>query len=94
MIAKRVIFTGRVQGVGFRYTTKEIATGFDVCGTVKNQASVASTKPKILQVESCNSHHFHGGLEWPWILRLAHYPIRIGSQQFQRPHLLGPETKT
>lgn len=36
MIAKRVIFTGRVQGVGFRYTTKEIATGFDVCGTVKN----------------------------------------------------------
>lgn len=36
MIAKRVIFTGRVQGVGFRYTTKEIATGFDICGTVKN----------------------------------------------------------
>ena len=36
MIAKRVIFSGRVQGVGFRYTTKEIATGFDVCGTVKN----------------------------------------------------------
>lgn len=36
MIAKRVIFTGRVQGVGFRYTTKEIATGFDVVGTVKN----------------------------------------------------------
>ncbi len=36
MIARRVIFTGRVQGVGFRYTTKEIATGFDVVGTVKN----------------------------------------------------------
>ncbi|NIP97788.1 MAG: acylphosphatase, partial [Akkermansiaceae bacterium] len=36
MIAKRVIFSGRVQGVGFRYTTKEIATGFDVCGTVRN----------------------------------------------------------
>jgi acylphosphatase len=36
MIAKRIIFTGRVQGVGFRYTTKEIATGFDVVGTVKN----------------------------------------------------------
>ena len=29
MIAKRVIFSGRVQGIGFRYTTKEIATGFD-----------------------------------------------------------------
>ena len=36
MIAKRVIFTGRVQGVGFRYTTREIANGFDVVGTVKN----------------------------------------------------------
>ena len=38
MIAKRVIFSGRVQGVGFRYTCKEIATGFDVLGTVKNLA--------------------------------------------------------
>lgn len=38
MIAKRVIFIGRVQGVGFRYTCKEIATGFDVCGSVKNLA--------------------------------------------------------
>lgn len=36
MIARRIIFTGRVQGVGFRYTTKEIATGFDVVGTVRN----------------------------------------------------------
>ena len=36
MIAKRVFFTGRVQGVGFRYTTREIATGFDVVGTVRN----------------------------------------------------------
>lgn len=36
MIAKRVIFTGRVQGVGFRYTAKEIATGYDVVGSVKN----------------------------------------------------------
>lgn len=36
MIAKRVIFGGRVQGVGFRYTTKDLARGFDVCGWVKN----------------------------------------------------------
>lgn len=36
MIAKRVIFSGRVQGVGFRYTTKDLARGFDVCGWVKN----------------------------------------------------------
>ncbi len=36
MIAKRVIFEGRVQGVGFRYTVKDLARGFDVCGSVKN----------------------------------------------------------
>ena len=36
MIAKRIIFEGRVQGVGFRYTTKDIARGFDVCGSVRN----------------------------------------------------------
>lgn len=36
MIAKRVIFSGRVQGVGFRYTAKDLARGFDVCGWVKN----------------------------------------------------------
>jgi acylphosphatase len=36
MIAKRVIFEGRVQGVGFRYTVKNLARGFDVCGGVRN----------------------------------------------------------
>ena len=36
MIAKRAIFEGRVQGVGFRYTVKQLASGFDVLGNVKN----------------------------------------------------------
>jgi acylphosphatase len=36
MIAKRVTFEGRVQGVGFRYTVKDLSRGFDVCGWVKN----------------------------------------------------------
>jgi acylphosphatase len=36
METKRVIYEGRVQGVGFRYTTKDLARGFDVVGTVKN----------------------------------------------------------
>ncbi len=34
----RVIYAGRVQGVGFRYTVKQIATGFDVTGWVRNLA--------------------------------------------------------
>ena len=36
MIAKQVIFEGRVQGVGFRYAVKELSRGFEVCGHVKN----------------------------------------------------------
>jgi acylphosphatase len=36
METKRVIYEGRVQGVGFRYTTKDLARGFYVVGTVKN----------------------------------------------------------
>ena len=38
MTSKRVIFEGRVQGVGFRYTVKDLARGFDICGWVKNLA--------------------------------------------------------
>jgi acylphosphatase len=36
MIAKRVSYEGRVQGVGFRFSVKSIATGYDVVGSVKN----------------------------------------------------------
>jgi acylphosphatase len=31
-----VVFSGRVQGVGFRYTTREVADGFAVTGWVQN----------------------------------------------------------
>ncbi len=34
---REVLFSGRVQGVGFRYTTREIAARFPVVGFVKNQ---------------------------------------------------------
>jgi acylphosphatase len=32
----QVLYSGRVQGVGFRYTVKATAAGFDVTGTVRN----------------------------------------------------------
>jgi len=38
VITKRVIYSGRVQGVGFRYTCKDIARGYDVTGSVRNLA--------------------------------------------------------
>ena len=31
-----VLYEGRVQGVGFRYTAQNLATGFEVSGTVRN----------------------------------------------------------
>jgi acylphosphatase len=33
---RHVYFSGRVQGVGFRYTVKNIAMRFNVCGYVRN----------------------------------------------------------
>ncbi len=36
MVAKQVFYSGRVQGVGFRYAAKQLASGFDVSGWVRN----------------------------------------------------------
>lgn len=36
MIARQVLFEGNVQGVGFRWSVKQIAKGFDVTGWVRN----------------------------------------------------------
>lgn len=36
MIRRSVYFSGRVQGVGFRYTTVQISEGFEVSGYVRN----------------------------------------------------------
>ena len=31
-----IFYSGRVQGVGFRYTVMKVAAGFEVTGTVRN----------------------------------------------------------
>ena len=33
-----ILYAGRVQGVGFRYTVKTVATGFEISGHVRNLA--------------------------------------------------------
>ena len=38
MTARHVFFEGRVQGVGFRWTVKNLARGYEVTGWVKNLA--------------------------------------------------------
>jgi acylphosphatase len=32
----QVFYSGHVQGIGFRYTAKTVAAGFEVTGTVRN----------------------------------------------------------
>ena len=36
MTGRHVFYEGRVQGVGFRYTCKSLARGYDVVGWVRN----------------------------------------------------------
>lgn len=36
METRQVFFEGRVQGVGFRYSVKQVAAGYDVTGWVRN----------------------------------------------------------
>ena len=36
LVRVNVYYSGRVQGVGFRYTVKSLVTGYDVLGTIRN----------------------------------------------------------
>ena len=36
LVERQAFYAGRVQGVGFRFSTKQIATGFEVVGWVRN----------------------------------------------------------
>ncbi len=38
MVRRTIYFSGRVQGVGFRYNTARIAIGYEVSGFVENFA--------------------------------------------------------
>ncbi|MHC4975361.1 MAG: acylphosphatase [Planctomycetota bacterium] len=53
MIRARIIFTGRVQGVGFRATTASIASRFDITGWVRNEPdasvmAIAQGEPEVI----------------------------------------------
>lgn len=53
-IAKHVIFKGRVQGVGFRYTAHRAASHYDLTGFVRNLSD--GTVEAILQGTDANIH--------------------------------------
>ena len=42
-VRARVVFTGSVQGVGFRFTTRHTASGFAVTGFVRNESDGSVT---------------------------------------------------
>jgi len=75
MTTKRVIYDGRVQGVGFRYTTKDLARGYDVLGTVRNlpdgtvEMIVSGKKQEVaeflrdLREDSAVAHHIRNVYE-------------------------------
>jgi acylphosphatase len=52
-VAKQIIFKGRVQGVGFRYTNQRAANRYDLAGLVRNlpdgsvEAFLQGTSPNI-----------------------------------------------
>lgn len=50
-VRRRLLYSGRVQGVGFRYTTDRIAQAFDLLGWVRN---LEDGRVEIV-VEGCES---------------------------------------
>lgn len=61
-----VFFSGRVQGVGFRYSTLQVAKGFDVTGYVTNlpdgrvQLEAEGKLPEVQAFVSAVEEQMHG----------------------------------
>jgi acylphosphatase len=64
----QIFYSGRVQGVGFRYSTKALATGFDVTGTVRNlpdgrvELILEGARPELEEFRKAVQHSELGGL--------------------------------
>ena len=60
----RAYFTGRVQGVGFRFTSQDIARGMGITGWVKNlpdervEIVAESEEDRLLEFISRLKHYF------------------------------------
>ena len=67
-IAKQIIFKGRVQGVGFRYTAQRTASRYDLTGFVRNlpdgtvEAFIQGTAVDIQACLDDLQDHFSGYL--------------------------------
>ena len=75
MTTRRIIYEGRLQGVGFRYTAKNLARGYDLLGTVRNlpdgtvEMIVAGERAEVVEFlrdfreDSAVAHHIKGMIE-------------------------------
>jgi acylphosphatase len=63
-----VLYSGRVQGVGFRYTVKSLVPGFDVRGIIRNlpdgrvELIVEGAKDELLSFQQAIRDSGLGGL--------------------------------
>jgi acylphosphatase len=88
LVRKEIHFRGRVQGVGFRQTTSDIASRFDVAGTVENlpdgqvllvvEGRAAEVRSFVAAVESEMGRFITGAdvQDGPPIGELAEFRIR------------------
>ncbi len=69
MIEAHIVYSGRVQGVGFRYTVQSLARPLKICGWVKNLADgrveirTQGSKEKIEQLIQEIDDHFDRGIK-------------------------------
>ncbi|MGN1167316.1 MAG: acylphosphatase [Lachnospiraceae bacterium] len=69
-IRKRIVFHGRVQGVGFRYTAKYLAQSLGLTGWVKNEydgtviMEVQGREPMIFKLMEGLNHNMFIDINW------------------------------
>ncbi|MEO2262522.1 acylphosphatase [Dorea sp. YH-dor228] len=69
-VRKRIVFYGRVQGVGFRYTAKRLAQSLGLTGWAKNEydgtlvMEIQGREPMIYKLMEGLNHNMFITIEW------------------------------
>ena len=77
-----VFFTGRVQGVGFRFSTLQVAKEFEVAGYVRNlpdgrvQLEAEGRADEVAAFVTAVEERMHG------YIRKTERSVRVGAPQF------------
>lgn len=86
-VSRKVFYEGRVQGVGFRWTVRDLASGYDVVGQVQNltdgrvelcvRGAEAEVDAFLLAIrESPLAGHIHREVAGEWSLPPGEIPPR------------------